>query len=58
MSLPKKLKEISIMKIGALILSATGVDDCTSVSINSSTVNIPIADNQLPVLGEVMFNVT
>lgn len=56
-SSPKKLKEISIMKIGALILSATGVDDCTSVSINSSTVNIPIADNQLPVLGEVMFNV-
>ncbi len=56
LSATKKLNEISIMKIGALILSVTGVDDCISVSINNSTVNIPIEDNQIPVLGEVICN--
>ncbi len=55
-SATKKVKEISIMKIGALILSGVGVDDCISVSINGSNVNIPITDNQIPVLGEVICN--
>ncbi len=52
----KKLKEISIMKIGSLILSTTGVDDCSNVLINDSDINTPIGDDQIAVLGEVICN--
>lgn len=50
------IKEISIMKIGAVILSAEGVEDCSNLLINGLTTNITIGNDQIAVLGEVICN--
>ncbi|MGN2336782.1 baseplate J/gp47 family protein [Clostridium cagae] len=49
---------ISIAKIGALILSSDGIEDYNNLTINNSTNNIIINDNQIAVLGEVVCNAT
>ncbi len=49
---------ISIAKIGALILSSDGVEDYNNLTINGSTNNIAVNDNQIAVLGEVVCNAT
>lgn len=45
---------ISYAKIGSLILSVSGVEDYTSLNVNSKTANIQIADGAVPVLGSVV----
>ncbi|NFO31424.1 baseplate J/gp47 family protein [Clostridium botulinum] len=49
---------ISIAKIGALILSSDGVEDYNNLTINGSTNNVTVNDNQIAVLGEVVCNAT
>ena len=47
---------ISYAHIGKVILSEyvkTGVLDYTDLKVNNGTVNIPVADGQLPVIGQV-----
>ena len=53
-----KTDHISIAKVGALILSTSGVTDYNNLTINGSTVNLPIADNQIAILNGVICNVT
>lgn len=53
-----KTDHISIAKVGAIILSTAGVTDYSNLTINNSTVNLPIADNQIAVLNGVICNVT
>ena len=50
---------ISYAHIGKVILSEyvkTGVLDYADLKINNGTVNIPVADGQLPVIGQVTLN--
>lgn len=49
-------KSISITRIGALIYSVEGVIEYDSLTINGTTSNITVADNQIAVLGEVTIN--
>lgn len=51
-----KIKYISIAKIGAIILSVEGVDDYYNLTINNSSSNLIIEDNQIAILNEVVFN--
>ncbi|AGF56472.1 putative phage protein gp47/JayE [Clostridium saccharoperbutylacetonicum] len=53
-----KTDHISIAKVGAIILSTSGVTDYSNLTINGSTINLPIADNQIAVLSGVVCNVT
>lgn len=55
-SIALKKKYLSIAKIGALIFSVEGIDDYDSLLINGAGNNIPIADNQIAVLNEVVIN--
>jgi len=48
---------VSHAKIGTILLSTTGVLDYTNLSINSSTSNIPLLDEEIPVLGSVSLEV-
>ncbi|NFI57540.1 baseplate J/gp47 family protein [Clostridium botulinum] len=52
------IKYISIAKIGALILSSDGVEDYNNLTINGSTNNVTVNDNQIAVLSEVVCNAT
>lgn len=47
---------VSIAKIGAFILDTDGVVDYTELTVNSSTDNIKIENEQVAVLGEVIIN--
>ncbi|NFH89724.1 baseplate J/gp47 family protein [Clostridium botulinum] len=49
---------ISIAKVGALILSSDGIEDYNNLTINGSTSNITVKENQIAVLGEVVCNAT
>ncbi|NFN81207.1 baseplate J/gp47 family protein [Clostridium botulinum] len=49
---------ISIAKVGALILSSDGIEDYNNLTINGSTSNILVKENQIAVLGEVVCNAT
>ncbi|KMO86061.1 hypothetical protein AB840_09975 [Megasphaera cerevisiae DSM 20462] len=51
------LSAVSIAKIGALLLSQTGVTDYSGLTINGGSVNIPVTDTELPVVGTVTLNV-
>lgn len=44
---------ISYAKIGSIILAVDGVEDYSSLRVNSGTSNITIADGAVPVLGSV-----
>ena len=44
---------ISYAKIGSIILAVDGVEDYSSLKVNSGTSNITIADGAVPVLGSV-----
>ena len=48
--------EVKISQIGAIILNVPGVVDYTSLTLNGGTGNVEMADNQVPVLGEVTIN--
>jgi uncharacterized phage protein gp47/JayE len=45
---------VSFAKVAAAILDATGVQDYEGLTVNGGTANIPIADRQAAVLGEVV----
>lgn len=44
-------------KIGDLIFNASGVVDYSNLTVNGGTANIPLQDNEIPVLGTVTLNV-
>jgi uncharacterized phage protein gp47/JayE len=46
--------EVSFAQIGALILGVTGVIDYSNLLVNNGTINIPILDSQVEVLGGVV----
>lgn len=45
--------DIKYSKIGTIILETAGVSDYSNLTINSGTSNIPMAENETPVLGVV-----
>lgn len=45
---------ISYARIGSIILSISGVEDYTDLTVNSGTDNIEITDGSVPVLGSVI----
>lgn len=51
------LSEVSIAKIGAMLLNQDGVTDYSNLTINGGTANIAITDSQLPAVGTVTLNV-
>jgi uncharacterized phage protein gp47/JayE len=44
---------ISYAKIGSLLLSVPGVADYSNLTVNSDTENIPISDDEMPILGTI-----
>ena len=44
---------VSYAKIGGIILSISGVEDYSELVINEGTVNIPLEDGVIPILGSV-----
>ena len=40
-------------RILAMLLSCDGVVDCTSLTVNGGTANLPVSGEQVPVLGTV-----
>ena len=40
-------------RILAMLLSCTGVVDCTSMTVNGGTVNVPVEAEEVPALGTV-----
>jgi uncharacterized phage protein gp47/JayE len=48
---------VSFAKVGAGILASSGVEDYSNLTVNSSTSNVTIGDEQVAVLGSVTVNV-
>ena len=44
---------ISYAKIGSLLLSVPGVADYSNLTVNSDTENIPISDDEMPIIGTI-----
>jgi uncharacterized phage protein gp47/JayE len=52
-SFREDITEISYAQIGYRLLDTTGILDYTDLKINGGTVNIPLVNNEVPVLGVV-----
>lgn len=48
---------VAYMNVGAVILSATGVDSISNFKINGGTSDVTLSDEQIPVLGTVKWTV-
>lgn len=48
---------VSYAKLGAVIMGVDGVTDYSGLLVNGDTANIALADDEVPVLGEVTLNV-
>lgn len=48
---------VSYGKIGGIILSTEGVIDYNNLTINSGTINVPLADEEIPVSGAINLGV-
>ena len=48
--------QVSVARIGAILLNYGGVTDYSNLTINGSAVNIAIASEEIPVLGAVTLN--
>ena len=48
---------VSIARIGALLVDAGGVTDYSSLTLNGATSNIPMAEEEMPSMGEVALSV-
>ncbi|AGX43945.1 baseplate J/gp47 family protein [Clostridium saccharobutylicum] len=45
---------VSYNKIGALIYETEGVEDYSNLTVNNGTINIPLGDIEIPVIGSVV----
>lgn len=52
-----KASYVSIAKIGNILLSTAGILDYSDLRINNSTGNLPLSDEEIPVLGTVTIGV-
>lgn len=50
--------EVVYNRILSLLMGLDGVKDCTALTINGATVNVPLTANQVPLLGDVTLEVT
>ena len=48
---------VSYGKIGGIILSTDGVIDYNNLTINNGTINVPLADEEIPVSGAINLGV-
>ena len=48
---------VSIARIGALLVDAGGVTDYSGLTLNGATGNIPMAEEEMPSMGEVVLSV-
>ena len=48
-----RFKMLTLLLALAMLLSCTGVVDCTSMTVNGGTVNVPVEAEEVPALGTV-----
>ena len=48
---------VSYALVGKLLLECSGIKDYTDLTINGGTQNIPLSEEELPSLGEVVLDV-
>ncbi|WP_152393755.1 baseplate J/gp47 family protein [Paenibacillus guangzhouensis] len=56
-SIAFEMTYVSYARIGTLLMSVPGVLDYSAMSLNGGTVNIPLADEEIPVFGSVELGV-